>query len=57
MILAQQRRLREELEHLQSALERIGKGTYGNCAYCLSPIAYERLEAMPDAVVCISCAR
>ena len=57
MILAQQRRQREELEHLHSALERIDKGTYGNCAYCLSPIAYERLEAIPDAVLCISCAR
>ncbi|MBT5168603.1 MAG: hypothetical protein HN763_04615 [Opitutales bacterium] len=57
MLLAQQRRQREELEHLQSALDRINNGSYGNCAYCLSPIAYERLEAMPDAVVCISCAR
>lgn len=57
MNLAQQRRLREELEHLHSAQERMDKGTYGTCAYCLSPIAYERLEAMPDAVVCISCAR
>ena len=57
MKLAQQRRQREELEHLHNALERMGKGSYGTCAYCLSPIAYERLEAMPDAVVCISCAR
>lgn len=57
MNLAQQRRQREELEHLHSALERMDKGAYGTCAYCLSPIAYERLEAMPDAVVCVSCAR
>ncbi len=57
MNLAQQRRQREELEHLKNALERMDKGSYGTCAYCLSPIAYERLEAMPDAVICISCAR
>ncbi len=57
MNLAQQRRQREEKEKLESALERIEDGSYGICAYCLSPIAYERLEAMPDAVVCISCAR
>ncbi|HCR31643.1 MAG TPA: hypothetical protein DIV79_16690 [Opitutae bacterium] len=57
MNLAQQRRQREERERLQNALDRIEKGIYGTCAYCLSPISYERLEAMPDAVVCMSCAR
>jgi len=57
MSLAQQRRQREEKERLENALDRIKKGTYGNCGYCLSPISYERLEAMPDAVVCVSCAR
>ncbi len=57
MSLAQQRRQREEKQRLENALDRIKKGTYGNCAYCLSPITYERLEAMPDAVVCVSCAR
>lgn len=57
MNLAQQRRQREEKERLENALERIEKGSYGSCAYCLQPIEYERLEAMPDAVVCISCAR
>ncbi|OUW18503.1 MAG: hypothetical protein CBD18_02625 [Opitutales bacterium TMED158] len=57
MKLAQQRRQREELEGLHNALERMEKGTYGTCAYCMMPISFERLEAMPDAVVCMSCAR
>jgi len=57
MSLAQQRRQREERERLENALDRIKKGAYGKCAYCLSPISFERLEAMPDAVVCVSCAR
>jgi len=57
MNLAQQRRLQEEKERLENALDRIRKGAYGNCAYCLSPISFDRLEAMPDAVVCVSCAR
>ena len=57
MNLAQQRRQQEERELLKNALDRIDKGSYGTCAYCLSPISYERLEAMPDAVVCMSCAR
>ena len=57
MSLAQQRRQREEKERLENVLDRIKNGAYGNCAYCLSPISYERLEAMPDAVVCVSCAR
>lgn len=57
MNLAQQRRQREELERLQNAIERMNKGSYGTCAYCMMPIGFERLEAMPDAVVCMSCAR
>ena len=57
MNLAQQRRQQEERERLKNALDRLDKGSYGACAYCLSPISYERLEAMPDAVVCMSCAR
>lgn len=57
MNLAQQRRQQEERGRLKNALERIDKGSYGTCAYCLSPISYERLEAMPDAIVCMSCAR
>ncbi|MCH2386581.1 MAG: hypothetical protein MK240_00100 [Opitutales bacterium] len=56
MILAQKRRQQEERERLKNALGRIDKGSYGTCGYCLSPISYERLEAMPDAVVCMSCA-
>ena len=57
MNLAQQRRHREELERLQNALDRIANGSYGTCAYCMMPIGYERLAAMPDAVVCMSCVR
>lgn len=57
MNLAQQRCQREEKERLKNALDRIDKGSYGTCAYCLSPISYKRLEAMPDAVVCMDCIR
>ena len=57
MNLAQQRCQREEKERLKNALDRIEEGSYGTCAYCLSPISYKRLEAMPDAVVCMDCIR
>ena len=57
MNLAQQRCQREEKERLKNAPDRIDKGSYGTCAYCLSPISYKRLEAMPDAVVCMDCIR
>lgn len=49
--------LEENADHLlgeiESALSRIGDGTYGLCARCGKPIATERLEAVPYATLCI----
>ncbi len=57
MALAQQRRMKDEQERLNNALKRMDEGTYGVCAFCRQPIEEARLEAMPDAVVCVNCAR
>jgi len=38
------------------ALERIELGEYGVCSGCSSRIASDRLEALPAAVLCLSCA-
>jgi DnaK suppressor protein len=39
------------------ALTRIENGTYGQCVRCGDEIAAKRLEARPEAALCIECAR
>jgi RNA polymerase-binding protein DksA len=41
------------LQAIDTALERIGEGTYGTCRRCGRPIDPERLEAIPWATLCI----
>src|SRR5437867_11177383 len=48
--------LRETLAEVESALEKMDNGTYGQCENCGKPIAAARLEAMPAARLCIDCA-
>lgn len=43
------------LKHLNEALERIEKGTYGICTACGKEIPYNRLEAVPITRHCIPC--
>jgi DnaK suppressor protein len=44
-------------EKLQRALAKIEEGSYGRCDKCGGPIAPARLEAAPESVLCIHCAR
>jgi DnaK suppressor protein len=44
-------------EKLQRALAKLDKGSYGQCDRCGAPIAPARLEAVPESVLCIDCAR
>ena len=37
------------------ALRRLDEGSYGICEVCTKPIPYERLEAIPHALRCVSC--
>lgn len=48
---------RERLRRVASALHRIENGTYGVCESCGGPIHEGRLEAEPDALLCIQCKR
>ncbi|MDP9388933.1 MAG: TraR/DksA C4-type zinc finger protein [Actinomycetota bacterium] len=48
--------LRETLEEVEHALAKLDAGTYGVCEGCGQPINAARLEAMPAARSCISCA-
>jgi RNA polymerase-binding transcription factor DksA len=42
---------------LDSALERLGAGTYGACEVCGRPIPDERLAAQLTATTCMACAQ
>jgi RNA polymerase-binding transcription factor len=48
--------LSDTLEDIQVALQKLDDGTYGRCEGCGDPIVEARLEAMPAARLCISCA-
>lgn len=47
--------LRSNLVEVDRALGRIDAGTYGSCERCGKPIDPARLEARPEAVLCIDC--
>jgi DnaK suppressor protein len=55
LILAEVRRDVTELRQIESALRRIGCGSYGVCAACGDAIDAARLAATPSALRCISC--
>jgi DnaK suppressor protein len=44
-------------EKLQRALAKLDEGSYGRCDKCGGPIAPGRLQAAPESVLCIDCAR
>lgn len=44
-----------ELTHIEEALARINEGGYGVCEDCDKPIPLARLEALPQAKMCIKC--
>ena len=46
----------EELTDINRALQRLADGDYGNCSSCGKAIAEQRLEVMPYALECVSCA-
>jgi DnaK suppressor protein len=50
------RRRRQLLVDIDSALERIEEGYYGDCLECGGPIHPGRLDANPTATLCINCA-
>jgi DnaK suppressor protein len=56
MALGLKARQQQALLRVQNALKAIANSTYGECRRCKGPIAIERLEAQPDAVLCVKCA-
>jgi len=47
----------QEIASVKRALGRLNDGTYGVCVHCGEQIAPERLNARPEAALCIACAR
>jgi DnaK suppressor protein len=48
--------LESSLARTERALAKLDEGSYGQCDACGAPIPPARLEAMPDAILCIACA-
>lgn len=46
----------EEIRTIQAALQRIRDGEYGYCVKCGDEISQERLEILPAAPLCKTCA-
>jgi DnaK suppressor protein len=55
--LTTQEILDREAEQVRDALRRREEGRYGICASCGQSISAERLEARPEATLCIDCQR
>jgi RNA polymerase-binding protein DksA len=53
--LALEKRVTDQLAGIEHALEKFEKGTYGLCDSCGKPIAPDRLEALPQASLCVDC--
>jgi DnaK suppressor protein len=48
---------RDHLSRISSALFRLEQDSYGICESCGGRIPQQRLEAAPDAVLCVECRR
>jgi len=53
--LALEERLAESLNEVEHALQKYEAGTYGLCDSCGQAIEQARLEAIPQASLCLSC--
>ncbi|MYM38192.1 TraR/DksA family transcriptional regulator [Duganella qianjiadongensis] len=45
----------QQLQSVRHALAKFAEASYGLCENCGDPIGYSRLQARPDARLCIAC--
>ena len=57
MAQASEKRRRQEVSRIESAINRIDEGEYGYCVTCGDGISEKRLKADPTIPTCINCAR
>lgn len=53
--LALENRLKTLLAEVERAIQKLDEGTYGVCDVCNTSIDPARLEALPQAILCLSC--
>ena len=53
--LVLEKRINEQLADVEHALHKFDEGTYGLCDNCGQPIDPARLEALPQASLCMQC--
>ena len=53
--LVLEKRIKDQLAEVEHALQKFEQGTYGLCDLCGQPIDPDRLEALPQAYLCLSC--
>ena len=53
--LAVEKQTKDHLVDIEHALHKFEEGTYGLCDSCGHPIAPARLEALPQASLCVEC--
>jgi DnaK suppressor protein len=53
--LALENRLQLMLTEVEKALQKMDNGTYGLCDMCNNAIDPARMEALPQAILCMSC--
>jgi DnaK suppressor protein len=53
--LALENRLKNLLGEIERAIQKMDAGTYGVCDLCNLPIDPARMEALPQAIMCLNC--
>ena len=53
--LTLEKRIRDQLAEIEHTLHKFEEGTYGLCDSCGKPIDPARLEALPQANLCLEC--
>ncbi len=53
--LALEKQIGDHLAEVEQALRKLEEGTYGLCDNCHQPIDPARLEALPQANLCLDC--
>ncbi len=55
--LSLEKNLEDLVQKVERALGRVAEGSYGLCESCGNPIPVARLEVLPYATLCVSCAQ
>jgi DnaK suppressor protein len=55
MLAANRTAAKRRRQQVDAALRRIEEAEYGDCAICGEPIDARRLEAQPEAPLCVAC--